>query len=502
MPYALAPTSTSATTAATNAQLQTLQNQIATLTSTLNASQTANPNTQQPAANGAQTTGTYLNTAQPTANNTVPVTTTTPAPTGTGTTTTTTQVPATIGNSTAALIQSQQDRANNATLADSEKVTATEQQVQQDELLSNQTIDPHAYDNLFQAPSIQNTTAQAAQEAGPQNFDAAQYQATQANTNQADQGFQAAQGEFTEDELVQGQLKKLLDTTTGDGTYPAWAQKAARAVSEQMAARGLDASTMAGQAIMTALIESALPIAQADAQSLQGIKLQNLSNQQQTSLAKYQAQIQTLLSNQAADNAAKNFNASSQNQINQFLATLAEQVNNNNANRANTINQFNAAEANKTAQNEAALAADLAKAQATLNDQRDQFNTNNSLVVAQSNAQWRRDLNTQNTAAQNEANRINALNTLQISETAYANLWQQFRDESAWIFQASQNEQDRAINIEMFMRQLEQQQYQFNKANKLSDSKLGSSIGGYLDKSGVLKTAGSAISDFIGGLFD
>jgi hypothetical protein len=46
---------------------------------------------------------------------------------------------------------------------------------------------------------------------------------------------------------------------------PAWAAGALRNATAQMAARGLGASSLAGQAIVQATMESALPIAQADA---------------------------------------------------------------------------------------------------------------------------------------------------------------------------------------------------------------------------------------------
>ena len=47
---------------------------------------------------------------------------------------------------------------------------------------------------------------------------------------------------------------------------PAWAAPAVRAVSGIMNQRGLGASSMAGQALVQAAMESALPIAQNDSQ--------------------------------------------------------------------------------------------------------------------------------------------------------------------------------------------------------------------------------------------
>jgi hypothetical protein len=60
--------------------------------------------------------------------------------------------------------------------------------------------------------------------------------------------------------------------TLKGGKTPAWAAGAMRAATAQMAARGLGASSMAGQAIVQAAMESALPIAMADAQTQHNLK--------------------------------------------------------------------------------------------------------------------------------------------------------------------------------------------------------------------------------------
>ena len=54
----------------------------------------------------------------------------------------------------------------------------------------------------------------------------------------------------------------------------------------------------------------------------------------------------------------------------------------------------------------------------------DQFNAQNELVIAQSNATWRREVATADTAAQNRANEINAKSALDIQNQAYDNMWQ------------------------------------------------------------------------------
>ena len=52
----------------------------------------------------------------------------------------------------------------------------------------------------------------------------------------------------------------------------------------QMQARGMGASSIAGQAMVQASLESALPVAMADAQTFARFEAQNLSNKQQRAM--------------------------------------------------------------------------------------------------------------------------------------------------------------------------------------------------------------------------
>ena len=164
-----------------------------------------------------------------------------------------------------------------------------------------------------------------------------------------------------------GELYKSLDEGT---QLPAWAAPNARKVDQFMLQRGLGASSMAAAARTQALMESALPIAAADADKYSAIQLQNLNNKQTAALQNasevaamdranldvrmksaqqnaasflqmnlanvtndqatnninHQARMQELFSDVASLNAARNFNATSQNQVDQFYATLGNQV--------------------------------------------------------------------------------------------------------------------------------------------------------------------------------
>jgi len=164
----------------------------------------------------------------------------------------------------------------------------------------------------------------------------------------------------------------------------------------------------------------------------------NLSNQQQTDLFKAQQRTQSLFTDQAAANAARQFNATSQNQVDQFFANLGQQTSQFNATQANAQAQFNAGQANT-----------VERFNAEMNNQRDQFNAQNQIVIAQSNAQWRRQIATADTAAVNRANELNASAVLDISKTAYDNLWSYYADSMEYAWKAADNELDRMNNLAM-----------------------------------------------------
>jgi hypothetical protein len=352
---------------------------------------------------------------------------------------------------------------------------------------------------------------------------------------------QAAQATPSKQATVQGQLEGLMQNFEG-GNTPAWASGAMRAAQGMLASRGLGASSVAGQAIVQAAMESALPIAQADAstvaqfesqnltnrqqramlaaqqratfmgmefdqafqarvqnagriadvanmnftaeqnialensriantmnlanlsnsqamvmaeaaalsnldmanlnnrqqaavqnaQNFMQMDMQNLSNRQQTEMFKAQSRIQSLFTDQAAENASRQFNATSQNQTDQFFANLTSAVNQFNSSQANAQSQFNAGQVNTVERFNQEIA-----------NQRDQFNAQNQLVIAQANAQWRRQIATADTAAVNRANEVNAQAVLEISSEAYNNLWQHYADTMEWAWTSTEGELDR-----------------------------------------------------------
>ena len=137
----------------------------------------------------------------------------------------------------------------------------------------------------------------------------------------------AAQGTVSPQATVQGQMAELMEQFN-DGT-PAWAAGAMRAANAAMAARGLGASSMAGAAVVQAAMESAIPIAQQDAQAFQAMDMANLNNRQQVALSNAAAQQNielTNLNNQqqaALQNSANAFALQSQNLSNEQAVVLA-----------------------------------------------------------------------------------------------------------------------------------------------------------------------------------
>ena len=359
-----------------------------------------------------------------------------------------------------------------------------------------------------------------------------------------------------EEALVSNQIDSLLKGIE-EGEIPTWARPAVAAVESVLAQRGMSASTVGRDALLNAIIQSAMPIAQSNAQAIQAsvgqqrtieaqeaeanaargqqtaltnasnvfqlnmaqfsadqqtalsnskflqtvgltdasmeqqgimqdavmmaqanlaeadfnqrtqiqnaqaflqMDLTNLSNQQQANVLKSQQTQQRLLSNQAAQNAALQFNATSENQVNQFMTSVQQQNEQFNANQLNSMEQFNsaaenAAEARRVANElqvetiEAQLATDVSKFNSQQDFAREQFNTQNATVIAQSNVEWRRKANTADTAAFNAINQQNAQNSFNLTSAANNFLWQELRDEADFAFKRWDNDQQRKASL-------------------------------------------------------
>tara|TARA_R100000353_G_scaffold59740_2_gene47393 strand:+ start:4099 stop:10242 length:6144 start_codon:yes stop_codon:yes gene_type:complete len=97
------------------------------------------------------------------------------------------------------------------------------------------------------------------------------------------QEVKAAVAALPEEALVSVQMEGLL-AGMEEGKTPTWARPAVDAIEQMMARRGLSASTVGRDALFNAIIQSALPMAQSNAQALQQRAQQNLDNRQQANL--------------------------------------------------------------------------------------------------------------------------------------------------------------------------------------------------------------------------
>ena len=150
----------------------------------------------------------------------------------------------------------------------------------------------------------------------------------------------AATATASESATVAGQLATL--TANFDATNPpAWAAGAIRGVQSIMQQRGLGASSIAGQALVQAAMESALPIAQADANTVRTFELQNLSNRQQRAMLA--AQQRASFIGQEFDQAfqARVQNAAKISDIANRNFTAEQQIQLENSRIANTVNLQN-----------------------------------------------------------------------------------------------------------------------------------------------------------------
>ena len=138
---------------------------------------------------------------------------------------------------------------------------------------------------------------------------------------------------------VKGQFELLMDFE-GEN-YPKWAQGAAAAAQDILAARGLGASSIGAGAITAAITQAAFPIASQDAKTYFQAELTTATNEQQARLENLRVRQQNMLTDTAAKNAAEQFNATSAGQTQQFIASLVANIMDGNANRMTAISKFN-----------------------------------------------------------------------------------------------------------------------------------------------------------------
>jgi hypothetical protein len=283
---------------------------------------------------------------------------------------------------------------------------------------------------------------------------------------------EAAQGIITEEMTVEGQLGKLLANFEANNP-PVWAATSMRNATTVLAQRGLGASSLAGQAVIQATLEAALPIASADAAAYREMGLANLSNRQQ--MAVLTAQQRAAFLGQEFDqefqrraiNAAKisdiaNINFSAKQQIAIENARLTETMNLANLNNRQALVMAEAAQisslelANLNNRQQAAVF----NAQAFL--QMDMANLANAQQTALFKSQAVIQSIMGDAAAENAARQFNAESQNQIN-TFYDGLNARIREfNAAQMNSMNQFNANQANSVEMFNAAAQNNRDQFN----------------------------------------
>ena len=288
---------------------------------------------------------------------------------------------------------------------------------------------------------------------------------------------QAATATPTKQATVQGQLEGLMAQFEG-GETPAWAAGSMRTATATMAARGLGASSLAGQAIIQAAMEAALPIAQMDAQVTAQFEQQNLSNRQQRAILAAQQRAQFLGQEFDQGFQARVANAAKISDIANMNFTAEQQVALENSRIANTMELTNLSNSQAMVLAEASALANM-----------DMANLNNRQQAAVQNAQNFLQADLTNLSNQQQTELFKAQQRVQslFTDQAALNAAQQFNATSqnqtdqffaqlqtnAAQFNASQANAQAQFNagqvnvIERFNAEINNQRDQFNATNRL-----------------------------------
>ncbi len=229
---------------------------------------------------------------------------------------------------------------------------------------------------------------------------------------------------------VKDELTTLMQDFEG-GDTPAWAAGAMRNATAQMQARGLGASSMAGQALIQSAMESALPIAMADA-----------SNKQQMAMLKAEQRAKFLGMEFDQNFQAKVMNAAKVSEIANMNFNAEQQVALENAKMAQTVDLANLNNKQALVMAEAAQISQLEMASLSNLQQAQVQNAQNFLQIDMANL---------NNQQQTEIFKAQTLANTILSDTAAANANEQFNASSQ-------------MQVDQFNNTMKSQLNQFNSA--------------------------------------
>ena len=288
---------------------------------------------------------------------------------------------------------------------------------------------------------------------------------------------QAATATPSKQATTQGQLEGLMAQFEG-GNTPAWAAGSMRTAMATLSSRGLGASSLAGQAVIQAAMESALPIAQMDAQVSAQFEQQNLSNRQQRVILAAQQRAQFLGQEFDQSFQSRVANSAKISDVANMNFTAEQQVALENSRIANTMNLSNLSNKQAMVVAEAAALANMDMAnlnnrqQASVQNaqnflQADLTNLSNKQQVELFAAQQRVQSLFTDQAALNAAQQFNATSQNQVDQ-----FFSSLQSNTAQ-FNAAQSNAQAQFNagqvntIERFNAEINNQRDQFNAQNRL-----------------------------------
>ena len=275
---------------------------------------------------------------------------------------------------------------------------------------------------------------------------------------------QAAEATPSKQATVQGQLEGLM-AQFEQGETPAWAAGAMRNAQLMLAQRGLGASSIAGQAIIQAAMESALPIAQADAQTRAQFESQNLSNRQQVAL--FAAQQRAAFLQQDFDQSFQTrvLNAAKVSDIANMNFTAEQNIALENSRIVNTVNLQNLSNSQ---------AMTLAKVAALSNLELTNLNNRQQAAVQNAQAFLQMDLTNLSNAQQTELFRAQSNVQALFTDQAAENAAKQFNAASK--NQTDQFFADLANRVSMFNAEQTNAMTQFNAGETNAIAKFNAQI--------------------------
>ena len=356
------------------------------------------------------------------------------------------------------------------------QIATTAQQTTQPQAIQAQQIDQSSVSGLKAAQGTATQMVNPVQrkvQTGELISPSANAQTASTYTEQ----IQAATATPTQKATVAGQLESLMQQFES-GNTPAWAAGAMRNVSAVMAQRGLGASSIAGQALVQAAMESALPIAQADAQVIANFEAQNLSNRQQRAMLSAQQRAQFIGQEFDQMFQTRVQNASKLSDIANMNFTAEQQVALENSRAAQTVNLNNLSNQQAMVMAEASALANIDmsnlnnRQQAAITNaqqflQTDMANLNNRQQSELFNAQARQQSMFTDQAAINASRQFNATSQNQVDQF-FSQLQTQVGQFNATQSNAqAQYNAGQANTIERFNAELNNQREQFNAQNRL-----------------------------------